>query len=497
MNTFFSNIGIFLNEKVTYIYPLMPILTYGLLWIRGKNIEMPNTLSKKNDRDYKPQRISYKRDHSVFIGFVLCFIISLMVPLACLNAKYVTYIGKVLEKNNINILCTVSLTLTAMIFAMAFVFILKEKKYYLVFSITDVLENFNFFFCLKWVFFSCLTTCIAVISMLDCDIKSYFDVIRFMAVELSFGLNILGICGLFFLIDKIMFSSEKRELRLLDRIYQIFDMKNFDITHVKEKWEDLDAVTINIDYLYERYIKYCKKINVAKFKKITYESWLDKGEKEKRAIIQAIHRYEAYIGALVILWLAQKSITHEGLKLCSATVIQGIFFLFDAIVVFLPLKSLKIIVFRAFGDTAGYIFFDSKQRFVGETTIRVIDRKYIRYTKYIREMNSFIALIYIALLRKASPEELSSVSKGYIDKMSDEYKTTVGLLPYWVMGYLMYVQGHKADFLKKLYTDLKLDKEQSHDFRCMVYSQIYYMERKRKSPFHPDKMKYMKWLCEE
>lgn len=494
------------NNGVWYIYPFLPviflILVYIISLVKHIDIKIP-TEKEIIGTDYQFRRISYKCDNSIRISLIFCISLVVSVGFTSLDAKYASYIERVLKMNNINIICTISMTFTAMVFAMAFVLILRERKYYLVFSLADVLERYNFFFWLKILFTSCILVCLLIILLLDGEITSYFDAIRFIILEICFVLNVVSCVLCFYTIAEIMFSSENRELKLLKQLYKIFDIANLDTTHIKKEWDDIVAIEINFKYLYEQYIFWGRRIGISNVSKVIFESFLDEEEKRKKAIKRARHKYIMFVVFLFMSGMLFRFVGDRGNDENTWVTISIVGCILDIIISYIPIDFIQIAMFRIFGDYQGYRFYDSKERTVTESSYRLRNRKYMMYT---RAMNSLIAFMDIALKRTEQIEELNILLRKYIDNINEEFKTAVGLLPFWTIGYVMYILLYKEksegntteyniDYLKELYKYLGLDKNQERDFRKMVYSQIYIIEKTKKLWTNKDNLKYMRWLC--
>lgn len=495
-----SNISFGLMEGTAYLLSALPIVALFLSYVvelmqKGK-IVMP-TISETRGSSYKKySRLSFKIDHSIMVSFIFIAYIIFSILLLYVNAKCERYIYALMENGSIECFCTISLGFTTMMFAMAFVLMLREKKYYLVFSVTDVLERYDFFLQLEFLFISCLGVCLAVVCLLDGHLETYFDLIIFIALELSFGTNVLCLCLCFYNISKIMFSSEKGELHLLDKLYQIFDMAYLDISNVKAKWDDMDIIRTHIAYLYENYIQSYKSIKREKIRKVICISYFEDKDDPTDLIKAAKRKYVCVIGSMLLVWLMMRITNNFGTTQKVGVIIQIIIFFLDFFIIFIPCKTLNILLFNIFGDYYGYEFYDSKGKgkVVSEFQYTICKRKYLRY---VRCMNSFIAFIYIAKIRDVDIKKLNSILKEYVMMEKKDTQSTAELLPFWVIGYLIKEKNEdEMIYLKEAYKDMDLNKEQKADFRKMVGSQIKYINRKRNSGYDLDGTEYLKWLYE-
>ena len=500
METFF-NIQNFLSLFIAYAYPLIPILVLVILLIRQLFDSSPD-VSKENVTGYKAQRVFYNSVSSYgFLGVIFSTII--FIPLVIVNEKHETFIYKVLENNNIDIICIISMTFTAMVFAMVFVLILKEKNYYLVFSLSDVLEQYNFTFWIGLLFVSCIMVSLAVLSLLDGEIASDFDILRFMLLEYFFILNMLSLFFTFRVILLIMFSTANKELVMLDRLYRLFGISNLDTTHMKDNWDDKTAVTINFEYLYNQYLSLCQKIHVEKFENVFYSSWVDKEKDIKRVKESARRRYLGVVLCLAFVWACFNFTIESEMETDVGEFIPVAIFVIDIVIPYMPIKFIQTQMIRLFGDAGGYEFSGAKSRYATETSSNPFGKK---YTKYVQSMNSLIAFMSMALRRNASLDNMNSILKDYTGRVIEKYRTRVGLLPFWIMGYMVYglcneenngesTGKYNIDYIQEMYKELNLDKKQARDFRRMVIRQIEYVERKRTLLNEKEKWRYIKWLC--
>lgn len=488
-------------DIIAWISSLIPIFCFlfSMIW---ESLDISAESFGENALKNKKQSLFHNND-SDYTLLVLFAPMILMIPLALINAKYETFIYKVLENNKIDIVCIISMTFTAMVFAMVFVLILKDKNFYLVFSLIDVLEEYHFVFWIKRLFFSCVMVSLAVLSLLDGEIASYFDVIRFMVLEYAFVINVLSMFMVFRVILLVLFSSENKELVLLDKLYRLLGMSNLDTTHIKERWDDKTAIETNLKHLCDRYFSSCEKIRIRSIETIFYSSWLDKEESKKRVIENALRRHLLIVLSLTVVWgLMRILLKNENEKVVVST-IQAICLFIGTVIPCIPIRYMRTYLIKLFGDSAGYEFRGSKSRFVTEISYRL---RASGYVEYVQSMNSLIAFMSIALSRDISLDHMNAMLKEYIERVTQKYRTPVGLLPFWVIGYMIYalcddengevsIDKTNIDYIREIYRELKLDRNQERDFRRMVYSQIGYVERTKNSLNRKEKWKYMQWLC--
>ena len=209
---------------------------------------------------HKSEKIYSKVDYLSEIYFFVCFTLGVIPFVALINAKYDSYIYEMIKK--IDVVSSVVIGLTAIAITMAVVVILFDKRYYIVFSIREVLQKYKFSECLIIVISSCILVSIFTLTLLNEKIDSYFDVARFMILEIATIYNVVGVTYILGVIVNIMFLEQKSELSLLGQLYRRFWLQRIDTLHFKSKknWNK-EAVEINVEYLLERYIN-VKKLSV-------------------------------------------------------------------------------------------------------------------------------------------------------------------------------------------------------------------------------------------
>lgn len=93
----------------------------------------------------------------------------------------------------IEVVCSVVIGLTTIAITMAVVIILFDKRYYIVFSIRDVLQKYKFSEALLVVIICCILVSGITITLLNEKIDSCLDTLRFMILEIAVIYNIVGV----------------------------------------------------------------------------------------------------------------------------------------------------------------------------------------------------------------------------------------------------------------------------------------------------------------
>lgn len=105
------------------------------------------------------------------------------------------------------------LGLTTIAVTLSVAVILFDRKYYIVFSIRDVLQKYKFAECLFISVSSCVIVIIMQITLINQTIESLFDLVRFMVFEIVTIYNIVANTYVLFIIVYIMFLSKEKNLK--------------------------------------------------------------------------------------------------------------------------------------------------------------------------------------------------------------------------------------------------------------------------------------------
>lgn len=223
---------------------------------------------------HKTEKIYSKVVYLSDIYFLVCVTLAIIPFVILFNARYDSYIYEMIKK--IEVVSTIVIGLTTIAIAMAVVIILFDKRYYIVFSIREVLQKYKFSECLIVVIICCILAAGTTMTLLNGEIDSCFDVARFMILEIAAVYNIVGVTYILCVIINIMFLERKNELCLLGQLYRRFWLHRIDTIHFKSKknWSK-EAVEINIEYLIERYINICRRKKIARIKDIEFVTTVD------------------------------------------------------------------------------------------------------------------------------------------------------------------------------------------------------------------------------
>ncbi len=121
---------------------------------------------------YKTEKIYSKVDSLSEILFFVCVTLAIIPFVVLINARYDSYINEMLKK--IEVVSSGVIGLTAIAITMSVVIILFDKRYYIVFSIREVLQKYKFSEFLIVIVISCILVLATTMTLLNGVIDSYF-----------------------------------------------------------------------------------------------------------------------------------------------------------------------------------------------------------------------------------------------------------------------------------------------------------------------------------
>ena len=200
----------FMIEKyfTVFTWGIFPTVLTGVILFCNKIIKhtgqdklsaLEEICDKKKYR--KIRNNSFNIDVLEKIYFMMILTIVIFAPLLpWVNARCSIYIGEMMKK--IEVVSSVVIGLTAMAITMSVAIILFDKRYYIVFSIREILQKYLFPDILKIVVICCIMVTIVSLTLLDNKVDTIFAAVRFMILEIATTYNILGVMY-------ILWSNEK------------------------------------------------------------------------------------------------------------------------------------------------------------------------------------------------------------------------------------------------------------------------------------------------
>ena len=441
---------------------------------------------------YKTEKIYSKIDYLSEIYLFICVTFAIIPFVVILDIRYEPYIYQMIK--NIDVVSSVVIGLTTMAITMAVVIILFDKRYYIVFSIREVLQKYKFTECLFIVIGSCILVSIATLSLLNKKIDSNFDVVRFIILEIATVYNVLGVTYILCVIVVIMFLEQKRELSLLGQLYRGFRLNRIDTLHFKTKknWNK-DVVDINVEYLLEQFLKICNCKKIGRLTDIEFVTTMD--WHRKKWYRKASHRF-----VITMLCLLGVSVFIDWMTF-KANCVKIVFFniLVTTIAIIFAYsnsKSFQSVIMRFYLDTWGYYFTTSnnKERFVPRYSIRKN-----AYSKYVIKMNSLNAFFYIWINYVDKKNSvLENEFKKVILYLEDvKNKNMITYFPVFTIGFFLFERDIKVVELKKIYDEIIVQNNKQFSFKRMMDSQIFYLTQRHQSElfgYRKKLNKYLQWI---
>jgi len=477
MNNFWSKIC---EVSIWGCLPCFVLIIFALViiisWNAEKNGIVDNEESIANNRIQKIGNM-YERENEMSFVF-LCLVIALiLIPIAAIfNGIFMNNIQDMISK--IDVIGSMILGLTTMVITLSVAITLFDKSYYIVFSIRDVLQNYKFSERLIMDILSCLVVWATLISLLNQEINSTFDAIRLLIFEIFTVYNIIFSTYLLFLIVYIMFSEQKKELKILEQLYRRFWIDKVDNASLKRDvvWRKED-IEINVEYLIKKYINVCKNKKILHINYIEFITTI--GYNKNKWYKKARKKFLVFYIIIGII-----SITID-LKLLKIDLLRHLFIAINIISVMitgvllvLKKRSIYLSVLRMALDTKGYYIYtnNSKEKFIPRN-------KFFKnniYDQYIISMNSLNAFFYI-WLNDFDDKNYKYIGYTY-EKVIENIKVLgdkniIVYMPIFVIGFFMYEKNLKSYKLRNIYNKMVHSNREIHLFERTIFSQIVYLTK--------------------
>lgn len=478
------------------ILPIIPtsftLLGSFMIWVMkiSKTTPLQEMGVDEPKKNYKTGKIYYKIDSAYEVLLAISILLSIIPFIAVFNEHFTYYISGMLSK--IEVLNSYVIGLTTMVITMSVVIIILDKKYYLVFTIKEVLQEYNFFKSLIIVIISCLSSTISTMTLLDQKVSTYFDELRFMILELSVIFNILSVCYCFYVIVKIMFSEKNSEFVLLEKLYRVFWFYKIERINIKDKkdWQK-DIVNTNIEYLSLKYAQQCKKIKIFKVKEIEFVTTVGNYKQKwyKKARIKFIKVTGLCFAISTIINLA---ILRE--QCIGLSVVNFIIMMIGGLFVIVKPLSLQLAVLRMYSDTWGYYIRYKKEKFVPRVPMWT-KSKFNRMFIVMNSLNAFMYLLIDVVGEKDIVEEAFATLDKSISTLQEKNMFTY--FPIFTIGFFAFYKGLKIERIKEIYSMVTINEDMERIFDRMLNSQLFYLTSKLWSEAYGYSKKlneYMEWI---
>lgn len=364
-----------------------------------------------------------------------------------------------------------------------------------MFSVKDVLKENKCSYWMKWAIIYCFCACIMSMTLLDYEMITLFDHIRFIIFEIAVMYNLFCSFMVYHVVWKIMFSDNS-ELKLLRKLYRVHELGNIDYSQMKKgmKWEK-EAVEKHLDYLFEDYRKQCKNVKTKDIKSMK----LFFAPEEKRDIWnkQVRNRYLMFVACFVGMGLLINTylciIYNE--KILNDLIIHIAIGITNCSLILLPVPSIKEVAFSLIWEKWGFCIDTGKYRFVTCRSYQIINKKYVRYLQSYGSLTGFIKVLSEKMpWIEENAKNIKEILKRNILKISDDMQDVVGMLSIFVIGYIQFKKGIKMKCVKDVYRKLDMTDEMKNVFKEMFYDYILYMDKEKAERKTEDK--YLKWLSD-
>lgn len=488
---------LFMQVSILGILPvfLAVIVLISTVMIKCMKKDVATPIEEISDKKkcHKSEKLYSKVNYLSEAYFLGCITLGILPFLAKFNAQHDEYIYEMIKK--LEVVSSIVIELTAIAITMAVVIIVFDKRYYIVFSIREVLQKYKFAECLLLVIFSCLIVSGITMTLLNGKIDSEFDVWRFMALEIGVIYNIAGVAYIIGIIIYIMFIEQKSELSLLGQLYRRFWLNRVDTLHFKdkEKWSR-EAIEINVEYLIERYVGICKRNHIAQIEDIEFvttmecykKKWYGKARDKFVRMMLRLLILSTIINVMVLI------------ESCYSIIFFNIIITAMTIVfTYLNIESIQLVIMRLYSDTWGYYIYikNGKELFIPRVALRIDNI----YDKYIMRMNSLNAFFCIWM-------NYVDKDKEHIQKMYEEViawfedikiKNIATCLPVFTIGYFLFENDIKIDNVKELYKEIVLPENKQCTFKRVMHSQIFYLTKnfnKQLFEYREKLDSYLKWI---
>lgn len=480
-------------DKMTcFAFSALPafFLLFGMInkdkWFQWEEETYPNV-------DNRLQSIYWKSDYSVMHEIAIAVALILFIVLAKINNIFIYYVGGMME--NLETVTGIIIGLTGFAFSMAVAVLVFDKNYYIVFSIKDVLIENKFSYWMKWAIIYCFCACIMSMTLLDYEMITLFDHVRFIIFEIAVMYNLFCTFMVYHVVWKIMFSDNS-ELKLLRKLYRVHELGNIDYSQMKKgmKWEK-EAVEKHLDYLFEDYRKQCINVKTKDIENIE----LVFTPKVKKDIWneQVRNRYMMFVVCFVGMGLLINT------NLCIIYNEKIIYYLIahiaigiiNCLLIALPVPSFKEGAFFLIWEKWGFCIDTGKYRFVTCRSYQIINKKYVRYLQSYGSLTGFIKVLSEEMpWIEENAKNIKEILKRNILKISDDIHDVVGMLSIFVIGYIQFKKGVKMKCVKDVYHKLDMTDEMKIAFKEMFYDYITYMDKDKAERKTEDK--YLKWLSD-
>lgn len=446
----------------------------------------------------KSQDIFIKPDTGIKALKMLVALVALGLFATALNNVFPSYFSSVfMQKSN---LVSLIVSLTGISMTVSAILATFDKKYYLCFSIRDILSASRYNEHLFLVGLSCAIFSLVAFVTPEVLENGKWALLFKNVLYVAGMVNILSVAQTMRLVYKIVFSGKRTELKLLEQLHRLFDICNFDISNMKGKeyWNRMGTI-VCVEYLADKYISCCNRLSVEKIMRVEYVTTSERYRKrwDRKARSNCVKACFIWITFSLFVVCVYTSYALKHL------VFIGIIYVLFA-VVNLTLDDEWIQRARIdlyLGEWGYYIVEKGGKEHCCSLGLFTLKDK---YQKLFDRANDIVAIFYLQKELTVSRDVILEGFNALCQLMKmQEIDSTVYFLPVFSVGYFLYNRECRNDellVLKEIYQELSIKGKGDIAFSKMMYGQIYGLIRYKinnTNEFNKLYAEYMHWLRSE
>lgn len=460
---------VWINRIIVILYAFAPVM---ILLICNRPIKKKE---KRIDYIYSELQKSKVFDS---IGFnfrffttsIMLLIVTPIIYLICLKVPN-DKLYKVLQGD-----CDLLFILINIVVTLAVALIVYNKKIYIAFSLKDYLSEYEFGY-----YFMLMIMCGSAhsfVTMID-----WPDVIH-MICALRVTFEVFGICYIIKCFKReyiVLFGTRNAELDILKKLYRVYNIKNTRYT-IHDAELDEEAIEINIDYLFQNFVSCYQRANADKITGIEYvhfkeENWEKWGGEAKKVLFIFL---ALMCGVSAMMAMSEKDLNEY---ILLPIIIFVIFFLGS----FVKNSFVNNMILNVWKDKSGFCVIRKKKYFLEFFNDSPKAKKYLLF---IQSITSIAAFSEIILSQENQNDKFIYNIKNRVEKIEEkEINVGVEILPYFLVGYVLYKKKYKMKSLKKLY---KKDRIANYD--KMLEAFMEYMDGRI---INNSQKEYIDWLSDK
>ncbi len=493
----FDNVLQQINVYMKYIYDPLVSLPFILLFLAivllvlsliEKDIDSPRVLLRNYGKSRERVRLFSQNGNSFLVGLFFISFFIVFITIIYIDSKYINYVYKMVNK--IETIIGGTIAVSAIVVTTSIALIVYDKGYYILYSIRIVLKKYRITTFLAITVITCVLSVVFGYSLLDGEINTSFEWIRFCIFEVSVFYNLIAEIYVMFGIYRIIIS-DSFDLKPLNDLYirlWYYEIYENEFHMCKDGYSEA-AIKSNLDYLTDLCWKICKKGRIKKLDEIEFVSFVRKRDnrpdnKEKWEIDSNIMARTAiyYILGIVLCFCLSTIYIVLVVRIYSLIIINATITLLVVLAVWIFRNTrYGVACYRLINDTWMYQLRNEKKT-------KVYSRFFFLnigvYKKYIRSVENVVVLFYLLLNRiLKDKEDISIVADKYRELLerSNENISLAEMNLYLLIGFFVFNKDKKLNFdlLKRKYKfyieEKTYEKRSFYQLEKMVFSELTYL----------------------